>query len=232
MNQERKQLNESALEFVKKNKQTFISHVVDSSEPSDQPVAVFMAGTPGAGKTEIARNIMSLFEPVPSRIDADDFRELIPGYTGANSHIVQSAASLAVDKVLDYVLDKHYSFILDGTFAIGKSVMNIKRALRRGFEVQIYFVYQDPLESWRFTKEREKKEGRMVPLGTFVNAYYASRQNVMAVKNEFGDQVTLRVVVKSYEKQTLRVMGDVSDLEKVLPKLYNEEELSGILERG
>lgn len=218
-------LTQESIDYVKHNKHIFIDAVCQNAIPSANPIAVFMAGTPGAGKTEIAKSVMEFFEVEPCRIDADDFRELIPGYNGSNSNLVQRAASLAVDKVLDKVIAGNHSFILDGTFAIGKSVMNIKRALRHGFEVHIYFVYQNPKEAWEFTKIREAKEGRMVPLETFVDVYFKSRENVKKVKDEFGDKVLLQVIVKSYSKNEENVYSDVDDIEKVLPILYNKEEL-------
>ncbi len=218
-------LAQQSIDYVKHNKQIFIDAVCQNTNSSTHPIAVFMAGTPGAGKTEVAKGVMEFFEVEPCRIDADDFRQLIPGYNGSNSSVVQPAASLAVDKVLDKVFAGKHSFILDGTFAIGKSVMNIKRALRHGFEVQIYFVYQDPMEAWEFTKIREAKEGRKVPLDTFVDVYFKSRENVKKVKDEFGDRVLLQVIVKSYSKNEEKVYSDVSDLEEVLPILYNKDEL-------
>lgn len=217
--------SQELVDFVKANKQLFVDAVCQNAQPSDNPIAVFMAGTPGAGKTEVAKSIMEFFETAPCRIDADDFRPLIPGYTGTNSDIVQPAASLAVDKVLDVVLAKKYSFILDGTFAINKSIMNIKRALRKGFEVHIYFIYQAPVEAWEFTKIRELAEGRSVPITVFVDAYYNSRANVSEVKAEFGNDVLLQVITKSYNENKETVYSDVQDLDKVLPKLYNKDEL-------
>lgn len=218
-------LTHESIAFARANKSVFIEYVCGSAVESKAPIAVFMAGTPGAGKTEVAKSIMEFFEVEPCRIDADDFRTLIPGYDGANSSLVQPAAAMMVDKVLDVVLSKRYSFILDGTFAVGKSVVNIKRALRHGFEVQIYFVFQQPEEAWEFTKAREKSEGRMVPLDTFIDAYFNSRENVKKVKAEFGDQVLIQVIVKSYHSNEETVYSDVQDLDKVLPILYNKDEL-------
>jgi len=218
-------LTQESIDYVKTNKQLFVDAVCQDATSSDNPIAVFMAGTPGAGKTEVAKSIMEFFETAPCRIDADDFRGLIPGYNGKNSDTVQPAAALAVDKVLDVVLTKKFSFILDGTFAINKSIMNIKRALRKGFEVHIYFIYQDPVEAWEFTKIRERAEGRSVPISVFVDAYYNSRLNVSKVKSEFGNDILLQVITKSYNEDKETVHSDVLDLDKVLPKLYNKDEL-------
>lgn len=224
-------LTAEAVEYVKQNKKLFIKHVVQQygGGISDKPVAIFMAGTPGAGKTEIAKSLLGLFEYTPVRIDADEFRDLIPGYTGANSEIVQGAASLAVEKAIDAVIDKKIPFILDATFAIGKATMNIKRAYRHNYETQIYFVYQDPVSAWEFTKRREAKEGRRVPKEVFINAYFASRENVKTVKDEFGDNIILRVIIKNYITGEHKTYDNVSSIEEILPKLYNKDELGEML---
>lgn len=226
--------NQEAFEFAKSHKQEFIDCAIGRAVKDKRPVAIFMAGTPGAGKTEIAKSIMSLFSPTIARIDPDDFRSLFPGYNGTNSSDFQGPSAMMVDKVLEYILGEHnhkpkYSFVLDGTFAFKNAVMNIKRSLTRGFDVQIYFIYQSPTESWRFTKEREKKEGRSVPKETFINAYFVSKQNVLKVKQQFGDDVSLHVIIKDYKKDTEEIHYNVDNLEKLLPKPYNEDELNRIL---
>ena len=109
-------LIQESIKFARENKQLFIDTVCSGINPSEYPIAAFMAGTPGAGKTEVAKSIMDFFAVEPCRIDADDFRVLIPGYTGANSSLVQPAAAMMVDKVLDVVFKQRLSFILDGTF--------------------------------------------------------------------------------------------------------------------
>jgi len=226
------ELKTEAVEYVRRHKKEIVGRVLDANryQPADKPVAVFMAGTPGAGKTEIAKNLIELFTYEPVRIDADDLRGLIPGYDGQNSHLVQTAASLAVDYVLDAALNKHLPFILDATFAVGKATVNIKRAIRREYDTQIYFVYQDPVQAWHFTKIREQKEGRFVPQEAFINAYFKSRENVQAVKREFGDTVTLRLITRNYSTGENRVFDDVDDIDKYLPKLYTEDELKGLLD--
>lgn len=220
-----------AIDFVKNNKSIFIDHVVSQFRGTipENPLAVFMAGTPGAGKTEVAKNLIAMFDHIPVRIDADEFRELVPGYNGTNSEIVQSAASLAVDKVMDAVIAKNMPFILDATFAVGKAKVNIKRAYRHEYETQICFVYQDPLEAWNFTKKREEKEGRRVPKEAFISAYFLSRQNVKAVKKEFGDNVVLRVIIKNYLTEKHETHNNVQDIDEILPKMYTESELKDML---
>jgi UDP-N-acetylglucosamine kinase len=105
MSDDEKQLQKNALEFVKKNKKLLFADLVGDRifDDTSQRVAIFMAGTPGAGKTEVAQSLEPLFSVPPLRIDADEFRSRIPGYNGTNSHVIQSAASVAVDKILDQV---------------------------------------------------------------------------------------------------------------------------------
>ena len=51
----------------------FISELIHDSVPSEEPDAVFMAGSPGAGKTEV---VLGLSETYDNHIviDADAFR--------------------------------------------------------------------------------------------------------------------------------------------------------------
>lgn len=188
-----------------------------------------MAGTPGAGKTEIANSLIDIFDHRPVHIDADDFRTLIPGYTGSNSELVQAAASIAVDKAMDAVVNQGIPFILDGTFAVGKAVANIKRAYRHGYDTQIYFIYQDPIEAWNFTQIREQKEGRRVPKEAFVHAYFTSRENVEEVMSELGDQITLHLIIKNYQTGAHETHANVLTLADILPKLYTKEKLMELL---
>ena len=45
--------------------------------------------------------------------------------------------------------------IIDGTFAYGNALENIERSLKYKRIVELWFVYQDPLKAWEFTKIRE-----------------------------------------------------------------------------
>jgi len=227
-------LRQDAIDWVKIHKGDLFDQAIEESgfdtafyDPT--PAASFMAGTPGAGKTELSKRFIEQFAIRPIRLDADDFRNKIPGYTGSNSEVVQPAAALAVDKVLERVFKKRYSFILDATFAIGKAVQNLKRANRRGYSIQIFFVYQDPIQAWEFTKLREQKEGRYVPKETFINAYFASRNNVHRAKEQFGNQVSLHMIVKDYVHNIETVYYDIETVEQFLEKVYTKEELERIL---
>lgn len=54
----------AALEFVRVNRSSLARQIADTSVfvPEDHPISVFMAGSPGAGKTEISKALVELFE--------------------------------------------------------------------------------------------------------------------------------------------------------------------------
>ncbi|MGO2714113.1 MAG: zeta toxin family protein [Pseudomonas helleri] len=141
-------IEEVALEFVRVNRSSLARQVVDTHlfAPEESPIAVFMCGSPGAGKTEISKALVELFESAEAdqrvlRIDPDDFRLLIPGYTGANSYLFQRAVTRVLEKVLDRVFEKSVSFILDGTMAsFSVAKRNIDRALAHNRVVQVLYV--------------------------------------------------------------------------------------------
>ncbi|WP_195514381.1 zeta toxin family protein [Enterococcus sp. 1001283B150225_161107_E12] len=194
------------------------------SKTTDQKEAIFMAGTPGAGKTEVAISLLELSEDI-CRIDADIFRAKFPGYTGSNSSDFQSGSSWLVDYSLDMILKNGYSFLLDGTFAIGRAKQNIERCLSRDYDVTIYFIFQDPLIVWDYTKIREKVEGRFVPKDRFINAYFRSRDNVREVIKQYDESISVHVILKDYNNGIATIVPDISDIDLILPELFTAEEL-------
>ena len=81
-------LKQLAIEFAKKNKELIASELTDKLIYilDEKPISIFMAGSPGAGKTEYSKNLIEMQEKYKNhkvlRIDGDDLREKIPGYTG------------------------------------------------------------------------------------------------------------------------------------------------------
>ena len=73
-----------AFDWIKKHKKDLFLKFADISlyEQDPYPTTVFMAGSPGAGKTEFSRRLAELFKQKPVIIDADEIRKIIPGYVG------------------------------------------------------------------------------------------------------------------------------------------------------
>ena len=131
------------LEYAQNRVEEFISELIHDSVPSEEPDAVFMAGSPGAGKTEVALGLANRYKN-HIVIDADAFRIQFPGYDGSNSRQFQKASAWLVDQSFKFVVDKGYSFILDATFAILSAEKNIIRTLKNEYRVTLFYVYQDP----------------------------------------------------------------------------------------
>lgn len=223
-------MDDESVQYAKAHRKEFFEQVIDGYVPDvEHQRAIFMAGSPGAGKTEVAKGLKRLY-PSAIRIDADRFREDFPGYNGQNAAQFQRGAAFLVDTVFDRLVKKHYSFILDGTFAINKSLQNVERVLHHGYKATICYVCQDPIVAWNFTKGRAEKEGRVVPKDRFINAYYESRENFLTGCKKLGDQVGNIVVYKSYDNNIADVSLDVLNPELVLPPLYDRKYLEGVLD--
>ena len=214
--------------YAKKNRQVFLKKTLGNIKSQDNRAAIFMAGTPGAGKTEVATSLAELYEDIV-RIDADDFRSQFPEYSGSNSDEFQKGASWLVEFTFTKVIERKLPFILDGTFAFSRALKNVERAIHHGFKPTIYFVYQEPLIAWDFTKAREKTEGRYMPKSAFIDAYFKSRANIALVKQQLGNAIDLHIVMKDYKNHIVEVLSDADDIEIVLQKKYTKSELEEIL---
>lgn len=113
------QVENAAVSYIKKNKKDLLNHFAnDQICPSQEdPSSLFMAGSPGAGKTEYAINWLVKSKWQAVHIDTDRVRDWIPMYTGSNSNDIQAAASIGIEKLQDYCLKFNKSFILDATLA-------------------------------------------------------------------------------------------------------------------
>lgn len=72
------EISKEALKFAKQNKKRIAKELTNPAVylPDEMPISVFMAGSPGAGKTEYSKLLIQTFEkdvshPV-ARIDADE----------------------------------------------------------------------------------------------------------------------------------------------------------------
>lgn len=123
---EESELEEKAFLFVRNHKVELIKKFADPDvyQSVPIPVSLFMAGSPGAGKTEVSRGLVRKFKDAPVRIDADEIRTLCPEYTGANAHVFQKAANKGVNTLFDYVLHKEstaFSMVLSRMRALAKT---------------------------------------------------------------------------------------------------------------
>ena len=223
MNNEQ-EIADAAIAFARREKKAIAGRATDPKifVPEAAPVSVFMAGSPGAGKTEASIELLANFiEPI-IRIDPDELRAKFPGFNGSNSHLFQSAISVLVEKIHDMALEQSQSFILDGTLSnLNKARDNVKRSLRRGRLVQILYVYQAPLLAWKFVQAREAAEGRRIPPAAFIDQYFAARKR--PTFHSFNGMYPLHEDIELSDEQVQIVKDYLREVNFHLPGATPEE---------
>lgn len=225
---------EAAIKYAKSNRTRISNELTNLFEyPSvDYPIAVFMAGAPGAGKTEVSQALVSQFEHT-LRIDADEYRRYFPDYSGGNSHLFQRAVSLIVERVLDKVFKHKQNFVLDGTFSnIDVARKNIRRAIGHGHSVELLYVFQNPVVSWAFVGAREEQEGRRILLDTFIEQFLNSKEVVNQIKREFADAINVRLLIKNLDMDSAEYINVEGRIEDYIEWEYNAPQLRADLLRS
>lgn len=151
-------LSDKALFFVKeKENKKLLEKKYASTEvyrEVENPFTAFMAGSPGAGKTEFSKTLVgNLEKDFPGlkivRIDPDEIRSDIPGYTGKNSSEFQRACATAARNLFYFTIKHKQNFVFDGTFSsYGSAKSDVELAVRKKRKVAIFYLHQDPLFSW------------------------------------------------------------------------------------
>lgn len=237
MTEEEVAIEARAIEFAKAHRTRIAREVacIKTYPGEDHPVSVFMAGSPGAGKTEISKafveNITEMGIPT-LRIDPDDFRGRFPEYTGNNSRLFQRGVNSIVERLHDLVLKQKQSFLLDGTLSnVEIAKRNIERSLRHNRSAVIIYVYQDPLQAWEFVKARELTEGRNIPKSEFIRQLFAARAAVLELKSAFRLQLSVDVIVKNIDgtNKHIELNADAQTIDALVTIGYSAEELDQIL---
>ncbi len=228
------EIKQRAHEFARKNKDDIAKSMTNILiyPPDDFPVSVFMAGSPGAGKTESSKNLITILKdnhPI-LRIDPDDLRPKFEEYSGNNSSLFIYSTSIIADRMQDYALSNKQSFVFDGTFSnLDRSRENIKRSLKKERFVQILYVYQEPLQAWNFVKAREIKDGRKVPKEAFIEQYFMARDNVNLLKKEFGGHIQVDLVTKNIDGTDLNYYKNIDKIDYSIPEKYTKAQLEEII---
>ena len=229
-----------AAEYARQNKKRLAKELTDLTKyvPDSTPVSAFMAGSPGAGKTEFSKQFVAsivgqgLYHDV-LRIDGDELRHLLPNYNGMNSYLFQGAVSILIDKIHDTALEQSQSFILDGTFSkFEKAVSNINRSILKGRIPIIFYIYQSPEIAWQFTQSREIKEGRHIPKEAFIREFLEAKETVKRISDYFGIKLTIFLVKKNFKthqvEEIIRINSS-SDIDDSIENTYTKESLEKLL---
>lgn len=235
MTPEEKRIEDAAIDYAKKHRAQIARELTDPAVfvPEQDPVSVFMAGSPGAGKTEASIELLNLKGADGSkvlRIDPDELREKLPGYNGENSWLFQRAVIPIVERIHDLALKQKQSFLLDGTLSSYKvAEKNIHRSLERDRTVQILYVYQEPQQAWLFVQAREAAEGRRIRGDDFVRQYFAARDVVNRLKEGFGKRIQVDLLMKNNDGSHRFYRAGVDRIDNHIPEKYSEADVKRML---
>lgn len=236
MTPEEKAIEDQAIAVAKANRTAIARRLADTKTfpGENNPVSVFMAGSPGAGKTEASIELLDNFASNGGtrilRIDPDELRAELPGYTGANAWLFQRAVVPIVERLHDLALQQKQSFLLDGTLSnYGVAERNILRSLDRERVVQILYVYQEPASAWRFVQARELLEGRQIRPDTFIDQYFLARQVVEQLKVKFGAAVKMDLLLKNLDGSNRSYHANVAQIESYVPEKFSRADLEKIV---
>jgi predicted ABC-type ATPase len=106
-------------EWASKNKKRIAREFVRNigHKPTDEPSGIFMAGLPGAGKTEFTIELIKNLDPEPLRIDMDEIAQMIEGYKPEIADKFRGGASIIMSRIYDEIVKNKIDFVFDGTFS-------------------------------------------------------------------------------------------------------------------
>lgn len=236
LTEQEQQIEAEALAFAKANRRAIAKRLTDKTIylPEANPVSVFMAGSPGAGKTEASIELLARLDgQAILRIDPDELRSAIPAYTGDNAYLFQRAVSVLVEKIHDLALEQDQSFLLDGTLSNYEVAQkNIARSLGRRRMVQILYVYQEPRQAWEFVQAREAAEGRRIQAEVFIDQYFAAREVVNRLKLEFGSAIQVDLLLKNNDNTNRLYRAGIDQIDSHVPEKYNRADIERLLKQG
>jgi hypothetical protein len=199
--------------------------------PIPHKTAFFMAGIPGAGKTEFVDQAIRDSMPRLVPLEHDKLVEYIDGYRPENYYNYRKAGSVLVTKVFDTCIRSGYGFIFDGTLSHENGIRNVRKALKAGYEVYIVYILQDPDVAWELTQARELVKKRSIERSGFLNTCAKINENLLSIFRSFRNRPTFNfwVINKSgslsHRHATAIIHGPELDktkeVEKVLAANYN-----------
>ena len=206
--------------WVKTHKKALVASIIGDAKPQKAPIAIIMAGIPGAGKTEFLAHIVTTFTDTVV-IDLDYIASKIDGYKPQNYYAYRKTATIILSATLDKVLKNKINFALDGTFSHKNGHKNIERALRRGFITWLFFIVQDPKLAWIVTQARRQETGRPIERDGFVEACHNVVPNIQGTLRAFKKNEHFQAgLVMKEDMQSAKYIDDPNNIDKILEDIY------------
>ena len=234
-------ISAEAYEWVKNNPAVLIEVIAGKyHDTAEGRVSVFMAGAPGAGKTEFSRCLIrdrfGLDTTLIVRIDPDEIRTQIPTYKQGKAELFNRATNKGVELLVDHCFDRKLdkSFLLDGTLAkYEKAKVNIERSLNKNRAVFVFYVYQQPEVAWRFTQAREILEGRHISKEIFIEQFIDAGKTVTQLRKDFDSRLVVFLVQKNFTTHRVETVVEIeqsgAQIDNYLKEAYTKDDLKNLL---
>ena len=221
----------------KANQQRVIDSILKTTPAKKTKLAIFMAGIPGAGKTEFVQNSRSEVLKSMVVIEHDQLVVYIEGYSPENYYVFRKAGSVLVTRLFNECLKLGLSFIFYGTLSHDRGKRNIQKCINKGFAVLVIYIYQDAHSAWQLTKDRELVKKRSIEKDGFIKTCQSINKNLHDIFQTFhkSDEFTFWIIKKNgapgMESSELVIydhqenVGNVKEIESVLDGEYNLEEI-------
>ena len=219
----------------KTNQDEIVKQFFKQHPPQKKKLAFFMAGVPGAGKTEFAENTINSVSPKLVPIEHDKLVEYIKGYKPEDYYKFRTAGSILVTRILDECLKSGYSFIFDGTLSHEKGYRNIQKALKKDYFVQVVYIIQEAKIAWSFTKDRELKTKRSIEKQGFINTCEKINESLLDIFKKFKGHAGFGLWIFNKNGEAgvgaatsiiySQEIGSENEVEKALQESYNVGEL-------
>ena len=192
-------------------------------EVQGKPVAILLAGAPGAGKGSVLRDLdlsglktLNLDDTIAALSKTDGFTLNQKAADAEDRSKFMKAMAAATKKLkgeqIPQTIANGESFILDGTSASKNQTIKLVNELKEaGYEVMMLYVYTDLETSLKRNQERFEKSGgedRSLLPGSVLSAWKGVTQNFEDYQNLFGDNFVS--VANTGDSETMK------DIENIL----------------
>lgn len=166
---------------VKANQSKVAEEFFKKNKPTRAKVAYFMAGIPGAGKTEFTQNAIRESSPELISIEHDKLVEYIDEYKPESYYNYRKAGSILVTRIFEECLKNGYAFVFDGTLSHENGARNVNKCLKLGYRIVVVYIVQDTTIAWELTQARELVKKRAIEKTGFIETCKKINANLLHI---------------------------------------------------
>lgn len=203
------------------------------------PVAVVMAGVPGAGKTEFLDSLTEALHEDDKygefvRIDLDQIVTIYPDYTPKTYKKFRSQGNNVLARCVDVLRRQRYNIMIDGTFSgtPEASVRNVEKLLDSGYVVMMVYMHDVAETAWQYTRSRESLTDRGIDKNGFIESCENITANLKTVVTRFRGKRTFSLSVvkqKALRDKDYVILTNDPDVDNIIDQGYNIDKLKETL---